>query len=117
MEHLIKTLQTPGKKMTFGAVLKITTKLCYGLLEEYIVAKEADAQALQAVTIYSMQEPVFKKGLPLVINHMFNEDLLEAEAIVNWYNKDPSGPIRSCYKENIPTLIKHMEESSEEDSD
>ena len=118
MEHFIKTYtaQSADKKKSYGEVFKDIVKLCKGLLDEYIVIKKGDANALQAITSYSIQNPVFLKGVPNVLNYMYMEDLLQAESIIEWYNKDPLGPVRSCYKGNVEKLKEYLEESSEEES-
>ena len=97
-------------------MLKEVVDMCGGLLKEYIVAKEADREALQAITNFSQQNQIFLKGLPNVLNLMFNEDILQPEAIVSWYNEDADHPARQCYQDNIKGIISFIEQSSEEES-
>ena len=64
-------------------MLKEVVTVCMGLLEEYIVHRKADQEALQAITNYSQQNQTFLRGLPSVLLY---DDILQPEAIVKWYN-------------------------------
>jgi len=97
--------------------LKISSKI--SLLKEFVTNEKAQNGVLNGIVQLIGKDEALRKSVPHILKGLYDEDILEEEALVKWHEKKSKGDTLKIKEASTVfiTWLKSAEEESEDDEE